>query len=56
MGIPGWGEARARAAISELGSVGAVLDAIRTRDHGAFKSVKGVGKGLVDNAANFMEY
>lgn len=55
MGLPSWGETRARAALSTLGTVGAVLDALRSRDYKAFAPVKGVGKGLIDAAADFLE-
>jgi ERCC4-type nuclease len=51
----GWGEARARAALETLGSPKAIIEAILAHDHSAFKDVKGVGKGLVDSAAEFLE-
>lgn len=54
MALPGWGEARARAALAHFPTVGAVLDAVRARDHKAFADVKGIGKGLVLNAADFL--
>ena len=52
MCLPGWGEARARAAVDAYGSVDAVLEAIRTGDK--FSAVHGVGKGLVTKAAEFL--
>ena len=54
MGLPGWGESRVRAALSVLGSPGAVLAALMGRDYKAFAAVHGVGKGLVDSAAEFL--
>lgn len=55
MGLPGWGENRAKAALEHFGSVQAVLAAVAARDYKAFKDVEGVGKGLVDNGADFLE-
>ena len=55
MGLPGWGEQRARAALEGLGSVEAVFQAVMARDYKAFKNVDGVGKGLVENGAQFLE-
>jgi ERCC4-type nuclease len=54
MGIPGWGEARAAAAIGVFGSPALVLQALLARDYKAFAGVHGVGKGLVDGAAEFL--
>ena len=51
---PGWGEARARATLAVFPNVGAVFDAVRARDYKAFAQVKGVGKGLVNSAAEFL--
>ncbi len=50
----GIGEQRARALDSNFDSVGAVVDAFRARDYKAFKAVKGIGKGLVDAASDFL--
>lgn len=55
MGLPGWGEKVARTALDAVGSVGGVLDAVRTRDYTRFKDVHGIGKGRIDGAANFLE-
>lgn len=55
MSLPGWGEVKCNAVLSVLHSVGAVLDAVRSRDYLAFRSVKGIGKGLIDNAADYLE-
>lgn len=55
MGFPGWGEHRARAAVEGLGGVAEVLRAIREREYKAFKEVSGIGRGLVDGAADFLE-
>lgn len=55
MSLAGWGEQRARAALTHFGSVGAVLDAVRSRDSKAFAAVKGIGKGLVMSAADFID-
>ena len=55
MSLPGWGEAKSNAAISEFRSVAAVLDRVRARDYKAFAKVGGIGKGLVDKAADFLE-
>ena len=55
MGLPNWGESRARAAVEQLGSVKEVLEAVMGRDVGAFKEAKGIGKGLVVGAAEFLE-
>lgn len=53
--LPGWGEGRARAAIQHFKSPGAVLRAIQDRDYKAFVAVPGIGKGLVEGAASFLE-
>ena len=55
MCLPGWGEVLSRRAIKEFRSPGFVLDALRIGDWGGFKSVNGVGKGLVENAKVFLE-
>ena len=55
MGLPGWGEHRAKEALKELGSVGKVLEAVMERRYQSFQPVKGVGKGVVDTTAKFME-
>ena len=55
MGIPGWGEVKALAALRTMGSVYAVLDAIKRRDYKSFHPVYGVGKSLVNNSADFLE-
>ena len=55
MGVPGWGEVKAIAALRTMGSVYAVLDACKRRDYNAFKGVYGVGKSLVNNSADFLE-
>ena len=55
MGLPNWGETRARAAVEQVGSVKGVLEAVMGRDVGAFKEAKGIGKGLVVGAAEFLE-
>ena len=54
MGMPGWGEKRAVEAIKEFKSAEAVIDAVRGREYKRFKNVRGVSKGLVDQAANFL--
>ena len=55
MGVPGWGEVKASAALHALGNVYAVLDALKRRDYAAFRPVYGVGKSLVNNSADFLE-
>lgn len=55
MVLPNWGEQRARAAVETLGSAAAVYAAILARDHKKFEAVPGVGKVLVNNAAEFLE-
>lgn len=55
MGLPSFGEQRARAALEGLGSLEGVLKAVMDRDVKAFKDVQGVGKGLVVGAAEFLE-
>lgn len=54
MCLPGWGETRARAAIAEMNSPGAVLSYLLEEDDDKFKSVPGIGKGLVAGAQNFL--
>lgn len=55
MGLPGWGEKRAKAADKHFsGKLGLVLDMVRQREYKAFKNVEGIGKGLVDKAADFL--
>ena len=53
MGLPNWGETRARAALEQLGSVANVIDSLD--DPKKFAEVKGVGKGLVVGAKEFLE-
>ena len=55
MGVPGWGEVKALAALQSLGTVYAVLDAIKRRDYAAFRPVYGVGRSLVNASADFLE-
>lgn len=55
MVLPGWGEGRARASVQHFGSVGAAYRALLDRDYAAFDAVPGVGKGLVNGAATFLE-
>ena len=55
MGLPNFGESRARAALEEIGSLKGALEAVMSRDVKAFKDAKGVGKGLVVGAAEFLE-
>jgi hypothetical protein len=55
MGCPGWGEARSKAAVKKGGTAGEVLRRIMARDYKWFEGVAGVGKGLVDKAADFLE-
>lgn len=55
MCLPGFGELTAKRTLDHFGSVQAVLEAIQARDHKAFKGVERVGKGMVNNAADFME-
>lgn len=54
MVLPGWGEMRARAAVEGGGSVGAVLTAVMEQDYKFFAKIGGIGKGLVDTAAQFL--
>lgn len=54
MGLPGWGEVRARESFRVLGGLSQVLSAIYERDYSAFAPVAGVGKGTVDSAADFL--
>ena len=55
VGIPGWGEVKALAALRKFKSVNAVLDAIRTRSWNDFNEVPGVGRTLIKNSAEFLE-
>lgn len=55
MVLPGWGEGRARSVIEHLQSPGVAYKAILARDYKAFDAVPGIGKGLVDGAATFLE-
>lgn len=55
MGLPGWGEARAKAALKEFGSVYSVLVAVLKDEPKGFQGVKGIGPGLVTKAREFLE-
>ena len=55
VGIPGFGEIKALAALRKFGSVNAVLDAIKRRSSADFKEVPGVGRALVLSSAEFLE-
>ena len=54
MGLPDWGETRARAALGHFGTVDAVFEAIKSEDPKLFKDVKGIGKQLIVTAAEFL--
>lgn len=55
MVLPGWAENRALAVINHLGSPAAAYRAILERDYTTLTGVRGIGKGLVDGAATFLE-
>ena len=55
MCLPGFGEERAAAVLRAFGSVERTLAAMLARDYGAFAPIHGVGKGLVNRAADFLE-
>ena len=55
MVLPGWGEARAKAAIDTCGSPAAVLGPIIAHEYKSLASIPGVGKGLLGAATAFLE-
>ncbi len=55
MVLPGWGEGRARAVVNHFGNPGDAYKAIISRDFKAFEPITGIGKGLVNGAAAFLE-
>ena len=56
MGLPGWGEFRARAVFRSMGSLRVCIEAIQQRDYKAFRTIHGVGKATIDAAADFIGY
>lgn len=56
MVLPGWGESRARLVVDAMGSPAVALRAILDRDFKAFTAIRGIGKGLIEGAAQFLEH
>lgn len=55
MVLPGWGESRARAVIAAVGSPANAYRGLLDRHYEMFKDIPGIGKGLVNGAAAFLE-
>ena len=55
MGLPGWGEKKAKTALKEFGSPREVFAAVLEGDKKAFSKVRGIGPLLVKRAKEFLE-